>query len=59
MPYMSDADGRSLGTIRRVAPKRPFRHTWRIDHPGRGGITGRGEWFDRRLAFAFALIGDF
>ncbi|KIF76128.1 hypothetical protein QR77_24070 [Streptomyces sp. 150FB] len=42
-----DADGRSLGTIRRVAPKRPFRHTWRIDHPGRGEITGRGEWANR------------
>ncbi|WP_405778152.1 hypothetical protein [Streptomyces sp. NBC_00859] len=119
-----DSQGRVIGTLRRVPPKRPFRHTWRLDQPGHPEIIGRNElvagdsktemvtrvavkatlglvmglldgggeggdqptrprtlewragdeivmvsegsemvtieadWIDRRLAFAFALVGD-
>ncbi|MEV7525060.1 hypothetical protein [Streptomyces sp. NPDC091371] len=119
-----DTDGNAIGTIRRIPPRRPFRHTWRIDQPGHPEIVGRNElvsgdskaevvgrtalkvamafadsamsmgaeggdtptrprtlewrsaektvmislgsaevtvqasWLDRRLAFAFALVGD-
>ncbi|WP_328537317.1 hypothetical protein [Streptomyces sp. NBC_00344] len=116
-----DAQDQVIGTLRRVPPKRPFKHTWRIDQPGHPEIVGRNElasgsakevagraagrfvsgvfddmlnpgegdsptkyrslewrsgddivitsegstkvnvradWVDRRLAFAFALIGD-
>jgi hypothetical protein len=116
-----DAGGQAIGTLRRVPPKRPFKHTWRIDQPGHPEIVGRhelasgsakevagrvagrfvtgvlddmlnpgegdqpsknrslewrsgedvvitsegstkitvrAEWVDRRLAFAFALVGD-
>ena len=116
-------DGQVIGTLRRVPPKRPFKHTWRIDQSSRPEIVGRNEfasgdarevagraagklvlgvvgaiadlgaeggdqrsksrslewraddkvvmvsegsekviiradWLDRRLAFAFALVGD-
>ncbi|MCX4551035.1 hypothetical protein OG204_11990 [Streptomyces sp. NBC_01387] len=116
-----DAQDQVIGTLRRVPPKRPFKHTWRIDQPGHPEIVGRNElasgsakevagraasrfvtgvfddllnpgesdqsskyrslewrsgedvvitsegsakinihadWIDRRLAFAFALVGD-
>ncbi|WP_371538268.1 hypothetical protein OG210_21205 [Streptomyces sp. NBC_00466] len=117
-----DTRGHVIGTLRRVPPKRPFKHTWRIDQPDRPEIVGRNkmasgsakevagraagrfvtgvfddmlnpgqgdqpgsryrplewrcgdevvitslgstkiniyaDWIDRRLAFAFALIGD-
>ncbi|WP_371536133.1 hypothetical protein OG210_11325 [Streptomyces sp. NBC_00466] len=120
-----DSQGQVIGTLRRIPPKKkPFRHTWRLDQPGRPEITGRNElaggdsktervarvaikatlglvtsvldgggdggdqplrprtlewragddlvmvsegsnevtieadWIDRRLAFAFALVGD-
>ncbi|MFD7428328.1 hypothetical protein ACFV6Z_14910 [Streptomyces sp. NPDC059818] len=36
--------GGVLGTLRRIPPRRPFRHTWRIDQPGRPEIVGRDEW---------------
>lgn len=39
-----DGRGEVLGTLRRIPPKRPFRHTWRIDQPGRPEIAGRNEW---------------
>uniref|UniRef100_A0AAU2VF42 Uncharacterized protein n=1 Tax=Streptomyces sp. NBC_00003 TaxID=2903608 RepID=A0AAU2VF42_9ACTN len=40
-----DAQDTPIGTIRRVPPKsRPFKHTWRIDQPGRPEIAGRNEW---------------
>lgn len=39
-----DAQGQVIGTVRRVPPKRPFRHTWRIDQPGHPEIVGRNEW---------------
>ncbi|WP_067171508.1 hypothetical protein [Microtetraspora niveoalba] len=29
---------------RRIPPKRPFRHTWRIEQPGHPEITGRNKW---------------
>lgn len=38
-----DTDGNTIGTIRRVPPRRPFKHTWRIDQPGRPEIIGRNE----------------
>ncbi|MFJ8628875.1 hypothetical protein ACIRD3_39340 [Kitasatospora sp. NPDC093550] len=39
-------DGRGLliGTLRRIPPKRPFRHTWAIDQPGHSPIVGRNHW---------------
>ncbi|MFF1919055.1 hypothetical protein ACFVW8_00515 [Streptomyces sp. NPDC058221] len=39
-----DGQGGVLGTLRRIPPRRPFRHTWRIDQPGRPEIVGRNEW---------------
>ncbi|MCX5293785.1 MULTISPECIES: hypothetical protein [unclassified Streptomyces] len=39
-----DAQGQLIGTLRRVPPKRPFKHTWRIDQPGQPEIVGRNEW---------------
>ncbi|MFG2964538.1 hypothetical protein ACGFZS_14785 [Streptomyces sp. NPDC048288] len=39
-----DAQGQIIGTLRRVPPKRPFKHTWRIDQPGQPEIVGRNEW---------------
>jgi hypothetical protein len=40
-----DGHGTLIGTIRKVPPtSRPFKHTWRIDQPGRPEITGRNEW---------------
>ncbi|MEV8568670.1 hypothetical protein AB0436_24330 [Streptomyces sp. NPDC051322] len=39
-----DAQGEVIGTLRRIPPKRPFRHTWRIDQPGHPEIVGRNEW---------------
>ncbi|MBT2406731.1 hypothetical protein J7I97_12050 [Streptomyces sp. ISL-87] len=39
-----DAGGEPIGTIRRIAPRRPFKHTWRIDQPGHPEIVGRNEW---------------
>ncbi|WNI23511.1 hypothetical protein [Streptomyces sp. ITFR-16] len=39
-----DGRGEVVGTLRRIPPRRPFRHTWRIDQPGRPEIVGRNEW---------------
>ncbi|MEU9183951.1 hypothetical protein AB0D14_05160 [Streptomyces sp. NPDC048484] len=39
-----DRQGQVIGTIRRVPPKRPFKHTWRMDQPGHPEIAGRNEW---------------
>ncbi|GAA0420877.1 hypothetical protein [Streptomyces luteireticuli] len=40
-----DADGREIGVVRRVPPSRKvFRHTWRIEQPGRPEIVGRNKW---------------
>ncbi|MER7582613.1 hypothetical protein [Kitasatospora sp. NPDC097691] len=39
-----DGQGRLIGTLRRLPPKRPFRHTWAIDQPGRPTIVGRNQW---------------
>jgi hypothetical protein len=39
-----DGQGQVLGTLRRIPPKRPFKHTWRIDQPGHPEIVGRNEW---------------
>ncbi|MFJ2516920.1 hypothetical protein ACIPEL_34895 [Streptomyces griseoviridis] len=39
-----DAEGQIIGTLRRVPPKRPFKHTWRIEQPGQPEIVGRNEW---------------
>ncbi|MFH8453659.1 hypothetical protein ACH4CD_30980 [Streptomyces fungicidicus] len=39
-----DAAGQVVGTLTRVPPKRPFRHTWRIEQPGHPEIVGRNEW---------------
>lgn len=39
-----DRQGQIVGTIRRVPPRRPFKHTWRIDQPGHPEIAGRNEW---------------
>ncbi|MGI5487531.1 hypothetical protein [Microtetraspora malaysiensis] len=39
-----DGQGQVIGTIKRIPPKRPFRHTWRIEQPGHPEITGRNEW---------------
>ncbi|WP_263166700.1 hypothetical protein [Streptomyces sp. SCSIO ZS0520] len=39
-----DGDGGHIGTLKRIPPKRPFRHTWRIEQPGHPEITGRNEW---------------
>lgn len=39
-----DAQGQLLGTLRRIPPKRPFKHTWCIEQPGHPEIVGRNEW---------------
>jgi len=39
-----DSQGQVIGTIQRVPPKRPFKHTWRMDQPGHPEIAGRNEW---------------
>ncbi|WP_146075077.1 hypothetical protein [Streptomyces sp. Ru73] len=39
-----DGRGEVLGTLRRLPPRRPFKHTWRLDQPGRPEITGRNAW---------------
>lgn len=39
-----DGQGRTIGVLRRIPPKRPFRHTWRIDQPGHPEIAGRSSW---------------
>ncbi|MFE3187037.1 hypothetical protein ACFXKR_40280 [Streptomyces violascens] len=40
-----DARDMLIGTIRKVPPtSRPFKHTWRLDQPGRPEIAGRNEW---------------
>ncbi|GGL73502.1 hypothetical protein GCM10010129_16400 [Streptomyces fumigatiscleroticus] len=39
-----DGQGQTVGTLRRIPPKRPFKHTWRIEQPGRPEIVGRNEW---------------
>ncbi|MFF4776281.1 hypothetical protein ACFY05_25810 [Microtetraspora fusca] len=39
-----DGRGQVIGTIKRIPPKRPFRHTWRIEQPGYPEIMGRNEW---------------
>ncbi|MEU0937021.1 hypothetical protein [Embleya sp. NPDC005971] len=48
------ADGEPVGTIRRIPPaRRPLKHTWRIDQPGRPEIVGRNLFTTsdpRRLA---------
>ncbi|MFE4858959.1 hypothetical protein [Streptomyces sp. NPDC056670] len=42
---VSDAEGGSIGTIRRVPPSgRLFKHTWRISQPGHPEIVGRNQW---------------
>ncbi|MFJ4920032.1 hypothetical protein [Streptomyces sp. NPDC088725] len=38
-----DGQGHIIGTLRRIPPRRPFRHTWRIDQPGHPEIIGRNE----------------
>ncbi|MEN3534331.1 hypothetical protein AAH991_04380 [Microbispora sp. ZYX-F-249] len=44
-----DGQGRVIGTVKRIPPKRPFRHTWRIEQPGHPEITGRNEWVSGSL----------
>lgn len=39
-----DPQGQAIGTLRRIPPKRPFKHTWRIDQPGHPEMVGRNEW---------------
>jgi hypothetical protein len=40
-----DGQGQLVGALTRVPPKRrPFKHTWRIEQPGRPEIVGRNEW---------------
>ncbi|MER7767497.1 hypothetical protein [Kitasatospora sp. NPDC096140] len=39
-----DGQGQLIGTVRRVPPRRPFRHTWAIDQPGHPVIVGRNQW---------------
>jgi hypothetical protein len=39
-----DSQGQVIGKIRRVPPKRPFKHTWRIDQPDHPQVVGRNEW---------------
>ncbi|MDQ0930246.1 hypothetical protein [Streptomyces turgidiscabies] len=39
-----DAQGEVIGTLRRIPPKRPFKHTWCIEQPGQPEIVGRNEW---------------
>lgn len=39
-----DGRGEVVGALRRIPPRRPFRHTWRIDQPGHPEIAGRNEW---------------
>lgn len=39
-----DGQGQVIGTVKRIPPKRPFRHTWRIEQPRHPEITGRNEW---------------
>ncbi|MEU6415373.1 hypothetical protein [Microbispora sp. NPDC046933] len=41
--------GQVIGTVKRIPPKRPFRHTWRIEQPGHPEITGRNEWVSGSL----------
>jgi hypothetical protein len=51
-----DGQGTVIGAIRRIPPKRPFRHTWRIDQPGHPEIVGRTEWASGAPA-EVALLG--
>ncbi|MEU7692009.1 hypothetical protein [Microbispora hainanensis] len=44
-----DGQGRVVGAVKRIPPKRPFRHTWRIEQPGHPEITGRNEWVSGSL----------
>ncbi len=44
-----DGQGQVIGTVKRIPPKRPLRHTWRIEQPGYPEITGRNEWVSGRL----------
>lgn len=46
-----DGQGQLVGTLVRVPPGRrsftpftPFKHTWRIEQPGRPEVVGRNEW---------------
>ncbi|GAA5199537.1 hypothetical protein GCM10023322_75340 [Rugosimonospora acidiphila] len=39
-----DGGHETIGVVRRIPPRRPFRHTWRIDQPGHPEIVGRNEW---------------
>jgi hypothetical protein len=53
-----DGEGESIGTIHRVpASARPFRHTWRIDQPGRPGVVGRNQWTSVDLGRAKRAAG--
>ncbi|GIH60862.1 hypothetical protein Msi02_16790 [Microbispora siamensis] len=44
-----DGQGQVIGTVKRIPPKCPFRHTWRIEQPGHPEITGRNEWVSGSL----------
>ncbi|QKW32719.1 hypothetical protein HUT06_00625 [Actinomadura sp. NAK00032] len=39
-----DGDHAVIGVVRRVPPRRPFRHTWRIDRPDLPEMVGRNAW---------------
>lgn len=40
-----DADDAVIGVVRRVPPpSKLFKHTWRMEQPGRPQIVGRNEW---------------
>ncbi|MFC5674852.1 hypothetical protein [Streptomyces incanus] len=65
-----DDAGQVIGTLTRVPPRRPFKHTWRIEQPDHPEIVGRNEWVSgdakeiagrvagRFLGGVFNAVGD-
>ncbi|MFF4143876.1 hypothetical protein ACFY0A_21195 [Streptomyces sp. NPDC001698] len=51
-----DSRQQAIGTLRRIPPKRPFKHTWRIDQPGHPTIIGRNEWASGTAGQAVARV---
>ncbi|MFB7325581.1 hypothetical protein [Streptomyces sp. NPDC056190] len=51
-----DSEQQAIGILRRIPPKRPFKHTWRIDQPGHPTIIGRNEWASGTTGQAVARV---
>lgn len=56
---VTDASGDVVGTVRRIPPsRRPLKHTWRIDQPGRPEIVGRNAWAASDARSLVSRTGD-